>query len=438
MITTDKQARKNAPVYSGCLAYFPKAITRLAQAAFEHVDDPDETYEDTLAKLLTTPDAEDRDECIAINALDLLQDELTGTQPPSWDGEAEGSHSFLVRYAEALLAVAELSRVGAEQHNPGKPLFWDRSKSGDELDALARHLLEAGKVDVDGVRHSTKVCWRALANLEKAIEREELDAVYKAAAPGVLGTVVAVEPDGSAWVAAAPARATLAENEIRSADGTEVYTLARSVLPGWVDIYRKGKLFRAYKLGTGRAYLSASHPCWNDATRARVEAWVAKHPPTPAHDPDTIEAAGLGTARMVSCTRDRVALEWRDGARTAWPLDEAGWMHSYGRHPKVLDFHKRHYKLEPGEYRDPETGLIKDMATDEVRLQDGRVVKLTWQAWSHPRQVYIGSGTGLYWSPDCKRLAFTAGDKYWALPEDQLPRVKAFYASHNTAAADRA
>ena len=70
----------------------------------------------------------------------------------------------------ALLAVAELSRIGNEQHNPGKPLHWDRGKSGDEGDALMRHFIERGTVDTDGVRHSTKVAWRALALLQKEIE----------------------------------------------------------------------------------------------------------------------------------------------------------------------------------------------------------------------------------------------------------------------------
>ena len=80
-------------------------------------------------------------------------------------------YSGVLRYfPRALATVAELSRIGNEQHNPGKPLHWDRSKSGDELDALSRHLLEAGTVDSDGVRHSTKVAWRALANLEKELE----------------------------------------------------------------------------------------------------------------------------------------------------------------------------------------------------------------------------------------------------------------------------
>ena len=80
-------------------------------------------------------------------------------------------YSGCVKYfPDALAAVAELSRIGNDQHNPGKPLHWDRSKSGDERDALMRHLLEAGTIDGDGVRHSTKVAWRALANLQKELE----------------------------------------------------------------------------------------------------------------------------------------------------------------------------------------------------------------------------------------------------------------------------
>lgn len=80
-------------------------------------------------------------------------------------------YSGVLRYfPDALAAVAELSRIGNDQHNPGQPLFWDRSKSGDELDALTRHLIEAGTIDTDGVRHSAKVAWRALANLQKEIE----------------------------------------------------------------------------------------------------------------------------------------------------------------------------------------------------------------------------------------------------------------------------
>ena len=80
-------------------------------------------------------------------------------------------YSGLVKYfPKALAAVAEVSRIGGEQHQPGEHLHWDRSKSTDEHDALLRHLWEAGTVDVDGARHSAKLAWRALAALEKEIE----------------------------------------------------------------------------------------------------------------------------------------------------------------------------------------------------------------------------------------------------------------------------
>jgi len=76
-------------------------------------------------------------------------------------------------FPDAIREVAQCSFVGNEQHNPNTPLHWDRSKSGDELDALARHLLEAGTIDTDGIRHSAKVAWRALANLQKEIEQSK-------------------------------------------------------------------------------------------------------------------------------------------------------------------------------------------------------------------------------------------------------------------------
>jgi hypothetical protein len=73
-------------------------------------------------------------------------------------------------FPAALAAVAHVSWVGNQQHNPGQPLHWDRSKSTDEADALIRHFLQRGTLDTDGVRHSAKVAWRALALLQKEIE----------------------------------------------------------------------------------------------------------------------------------------------------------------------------------------------------------------------------------------------------------------------------
>jgi hypothetical protein len=76
-------------------------------------------------------------------------------------------------FPDALLAVGELSRVGNEQHNPGEPLHWAKEKSSDEADALVRHLLDRGTFDTDGIRHSTKVAWRALALLQRELDAEE-------------------------------------------------------------------------------------------------------------------------------------------------------------------------------------------------------------------------------------------------------------------------
>ena len=95
-LTANAQARKNTPLFSGCLAYFPLA----------------------------------------------------------------------------LAAVAALSQIAQVQHKIEGPLRWDRSKSDDEWDALARHLLEVGSYDTDGVRHATKVAWRALAGLQKELEAQ--------------------------------------------------------------------------------------------------------------------------------------------------------------------------------------------------------------------------------------------------------------------------
>ena len=73
-------------------------------------------------------------------------------------------------FPDALVEIAIVSYVGNEQHNPGTPLRWDRSKSGDEADALMRHFLERGGQDTDGCLHSAKMAWRALALLQKELE----------------------------------------------------------------------------------------------------------------------------------------------------------------------------------------------------------------------------------------------------------------------------
>jgi hypothetical protein len=76
-------------------------------------------------------------------------------------------------FPDAIVAISQLSYRGNEQHNPGKPLHWARGKSMDHADTMLRHFLQRGTVDNDGVRHSVKMAWRALALLQCEIEAEQ-------------------------------------------------------------------------------------------------------------------------------------------------------------------------------------------------------------------------------------------------------------------------
>lgn len=75
-------------------------------------------------------------------------------------------------FPDALAEVARVSYEGNQQHNPGEPLHWARGKSTDQDDTIIRHFLERGKRDADGMRHSAKLAWRALALLQLELEAE--------------------------------------------------------------------------------------------------------------------------------------------------------------------------------------------------------------------------------------------------------------------------
>ena len=72
----------------------------------------------------------------------------------------------------AIAEVAKCSWAGNQQHHPDKPLHWDKTKSTDHVDCIGRHLIDRGKFDTDGQRHSTKLAWRALALLQLELEEE--------------------------------------------------------------------------------------------------------------------------------------------------------------------------------------------------------------------------------------------------------------------------
>ena len=73
-------------------------------------------------------------------------------------------------FPDAIAAVAACSKAGNDQHNPGQPLHWNRAKSLDHADCIGRHLIQRGTVDSDGIRHSAKLAWRALALLQTELE----------------------------------------------------------------------------------------------------------------------------------------------------------------------------------------------------------------------------------------------------------------------------
>lgn len=64
-------------------------------------------------------------------------------------------------FPSALAEIARHSHKGNAQHHADKPLHWDRSKSGDEADAMLRHMMEGDY---------TGMAWRALALLQKHLE----------------------------------------------------------------------------------------------------------------------------------------------------------------------------------------------------------------------------------------------------------------------------
>src|ERR1035437_9133795 len=73
-------------------------------------------------------------------------------------------------FTSALIEVAKISQAGNDQHNPGEPLHWSRGKSTAHADTMMRHVVDRGKFDTDGQRHSAKAAWRLLALLQEELE----------------------------------------------------------------------------------------------------------------------------------------------------------------------------------------------------------------------------------------------------------------------------
>jgi len=79
---------------------------------------------------------------------------------------------FMAYFPNAMAEVAKLSYAATKQHHPDQPMHWDRSKSLDHLNKIGRHMIDAGKLDDKGQRHSAALAWRAMANLQEELERD--------------------------------------------------------------------------------------------------------------------------------------------------------------------------------------------------------------------------------------------------------------------------
>ena len=71
---------------------------------------------------------------------------------------------FINYFPRAIAAVSKVSLKGGIQHGQTTDtLHWNRALSGDELDAMMRHVID---------KDWEQVAWRAMANLEKQLEKE--------------------------------------------------------------------------------------------------------------------------------------------------------------------------------------------------------------------------------------------------------------------------
>lgn len=77
-------------------------------------------------------------------------------------------------FPDALAAVAIVSMVCADQHDAfdnGQPVHVrDNGPHNDHANSLLRHLMARGSTDHDGLLHTAKAAWRALALLQDEIE----------------------------------------------------------------------------------------------------------------------------------------------------------------------------------------------------------------------------------------------------------------------------
>lgn len=84
-------------------------------------------------------------------------------------------------FPDALAAVAVLSARANRKFAPDEPMHWVKGKSPDHINSMARHLVDREKMDPEfNLMFRVPVAWRALADLQTAIEDLGWDAVVGA------------------------------------------------------------------------------------------------------------------------------------------------------------------------------------------------------------------------------------------------------------------
>lgn len=129
---------------------------------------PASSVPECVRRGVTCPSCEPGEGCQATThgSLSLPDDDAVRGDFPMFDG-------LLAYFPNALAEVSKVSKIGNDQHNPGQPMHWARNKSLDHENKIMRHLVDAGKLDGRGVRHTARLAWRALAMLQEELERDQ-------------------------------------------------------------------------------------------------------------------------------------------------------------------------------------------------------------------------------------------------------------------------